>query len=366
MSLSKGAKKKNNTASEADVELVIALLSELAVKADVEQIRALAGDGSDRRFYRIAGDCPCIAVFPSRANPKAMAEARACYTIACHLADLGVPVPKVLGHDRRNRIILFEDVGDVHLHSLAVARQSFAEVQPLYRQAVDGLLQFQIDGVQGFDSRCCWDTPKYDMDLMLQRESGYFLQAFCKGYLGKMCDEHDLNLEFVQLARRAAQERSDFLLHRDFQSRNLMVHEGKVRILDFQGARLGPLAYDLASLLIDPYVSLSREEQEVVYDYYVKQAGKLLNDFDPDQFRQGYTFLALQRNLQILGAFAFLSQQKGKIFFEQFIMPATLCLHERLHDVADRFPKLTACVEEIYGDLYEAAPYAKVTDSLAD
>lgn len=257
-------------------------------------------------------------------------------------------------------------MGDVHLHSLVVGRQSFTEVQPYYFQAVDGLLKLQVDGVKGFDSRCCWDTPKYDMELMLQRESGYFLQVFCKEYLGKIVDEHGLNQEFVELARRAARERSDFLLHRDFQSRNLMVHEGKVRIIDFQGARLGPLAYDLASLLIDPYASLSSEEQKVVLDYYVEQAAGLMSDFAPVQFLRGYNFLALQRNLQILGAFAFLSQQKGKIFFEQYIMPAALSLLQRLHDVDDRFPRLTSLVEEICGDLHEAAPYATISDSLAD
>ncbi len=366
MIFSKSLKETHGPGAERDLELILALLAEVPCRVDADQIRPLTGDGSDRRFYRVAGDCPCVAVFPARAHPRAMAEARSCYTIACHLADLGVPVPRVLGHDRQNRIILFEDVGDVHLHSLAVARQSFSEVQPFYLQAIDGLLKLQVEGVKGFDSRCCWDTPSYDMDLMLQRESGYFLQAFCREYLGRFVDEHGLNQEFVQLARRAARERPDFLLHRDFQSRNLMVHEGKVRIIDFQGARLGPLAYDLASLLIDPYASLSSKEQRVVFDYYVEQAVRLVPDFDPDQFRRGYTFLALQRNLQILGAFAFLSQQKGKIFFEKYIMPAASSLDERLHDVADRFPRLTELVGDICGDLHEAAPYTKLNESLSD
>ncbi|MEN8256582.1 MAG: phosphotransferase [Thermodesulfobacteriota bacterium] len=348
------------------MNLIHALLSEMSCPVNADQIVPLAGDGSDRIFYRVGGDCPCVAVLPSLSHPQAMAEAQACYTIACHLGDLSVPVPKVLGHDRKNRLILFEDVGDVHLHSLVEGRQNFSDVQPLYEQAVDGLLKLQINGVKGFDRRCCWDTPQYDMDLMIKRESGYFLQAFCKEYLGKIVDEHALNQEFIQLARRAAREGAGFLLHRDYQSRNLMVHEGKVRIIDFQGARLGPLAYDLASLLIDPYASLSLEEQEIVFDYYVEQAARMLEDFNPDQFRQGYIFLALQRNLQILGAFAFLSQQKGKRFFEQYIMPAAFSLHQSLQNVADRFPNLTELVDEIQGDLHEASAFAKVSDSLAE
>ena len=204
------------------------------------------------------------------------------------------------------------------------------------------------------------------MDLMIKRESGYFLQAFCKEYLGKIVDEHALNQEFIQLAKRAAQERSDFLLHRDFQSRNLMVYEGKVRIIDFQGARLGPLAYDLASLLIDPYASLGVEEQEAVFNYYVEQASNILQGFDAEQFIRGYIFLALQRNLQILGAFAFLSQQKGKSFFEQYIIPATNSLQKRLSELADRFPHLNELVNVIQVDLHEAATYTKASDVLSD
>ncbi len=367
MIFKKAADKKAMAGPKKDLELLRALLEASSCPADVDQIEPLSGDGSDRRFYRVRGRRPCVAVFPALGQPQAMAEARSCYTIACHLADLGVPVPRVLGHDRENRIILFEDVGDLHLHALAAARSSFAEVHSYYKQAIDGLLKLQVRGVKGFDSRCCWDTPKYDMELMQQRESGYFLQAFCHDYLGKIImDEQGLNHDFLQLARRAARERSDFLLHRDFQSRNLMVHEDRVRIIDFQGARLGPLAYDLASLLIDPYASLSRAEQEILFNYYLEQAAKVVVDFDADQFREGYVFLALQRNLQILGAFAFLSQQKRKTFFEKYIMPAALSLQERLLDVDDRFPGLIALVEEICGDLHEAAPYATMSDSLGD
>ncbi len=358
----------NASLSETEQEKmrIQSLLASLSCQVTDDQIQPLSGDGSDRIFYRVSGDCPCVAVLPSPSHPQAMAEARASYTIACHLSDLDVPIPKVLGYDRTSRLILFEDVGDVHLHSLVVGRQSFNDISSFYEQAVDGLLQLQINGVKGFDKRCCWDTPQYDMDLMIQRESGYFLQAFCKEYLGKIVDEHVLNHEFIQLAKRAARERSDYLLHRDFQSRNLMVHEGKVRIIDFQGARLGPLAYDLASLLIDPYASLDAKEQETIFNYYTQQASNILADFDVEQFQQGYNFLAIQRNLQILGAFAFLSEQKGKSFFEQYIIPAASSLQKRVQTVADRFPRIVELVDEIQDDLHEAATFAKASDALSD
>ncbi len=335
------------------------LLAQVAGQTAPRQVRQLAGDGSDRLFYRITGDFPCVAVFPAAGHAKAMAEARSSYTIACHLSDAGVPVPQVLGYDRHRGIILFEDVGDVHLHALVAGRGSFSDVLPLYRQAVDALLRLQIDGAKGFDERCCWDTARYDMSLMLERESGYFLDAFCREYMGRLVDESGLHREFVEIARSAARQRHDFLLHRDFQSRNLMVHEGRVRIIDFQGARFGPLAYDLASLLLDPYAGLLPTEQEQIFAYYVEQAAALLADFDGEGFRQGYTFLALQRNLQILGAFAFLSQRKAKVFFEQYIMPAALSLQQLLDGMDDRLPQLRALVADICAELREAQAFAQ-------
>ena len=139
----------------------------------------------------------------------------------------------------------------------------------------------------------------------------------------------DLEGEFHHLADRVEQEPSDFILHRDFQSRNLMVHEGKIRIIDFQGARLGPLGYDLASLLIDPYVSLPIEFQNDLLSCYLSSLEKYI-PIDFERFCKGYYFLALQRNLQILGAFSFLSQKRKKSFFIRYIKPAAESLNRLL------------------------------------
>ncbi len=118
---------------------------------------------------------------------------------------------------------------------------------------------------------------------------------------------------------------SNFFLHRDFQCRNLMVHHNSVRFIDFQGGRLGPLAYDLASLLLDPYAGLPLSVQDHLTVVYLEALQQEI-PYNPDQFRREYVFLALQRNLQILGAFAFLSQVRQKPFFAQFLRPALVSL----------------------------------------
>ena len=147
----------------------------------------------------------------------------------------------------------------------------------------------------------------------------------------KICVD-SLHQEFVQIANKAASGPAGFFLHRDFQSRNIMIKDGAVRIIDFQGGRLGPLGYDLASLLIDPYVSLSPEFQEALFDEYLCELLKWVK-YDPLHFREEYMYLSMQRNLQILGAFAFLGKQRNKNFFLQFIPPALISMKTLLRKV---------------------------------
>ena len=310
----------------------------------------LRGDGSDRRFLRIwqSGGLSYIAVFPNRSLEKGRQEAAASFQIGRHLAAAGVPVPEILGYDEESRLVLFEDLGDRLLQEYAAdKRHGRQQVLELYVQAVCTLARLQIKGAENFDSSWCWDTPIYDFQLMRAGESDYFRNAFCRDFLGLTLYDERLEREFDFLAQRAASEPSGFVLHRDFQSRNLIVKDNTIRIIDFQGARLGPLAYDLASLLIDPYVALNQKEQRMLTDKYLDAAGALI-DLDREDFLAGYDYLALQRNLQILGAFAFLSGIKGKVFFRQFIPGALASLREILNGPAGlNFPGLLALIEEI-------------------
>ncbi len=320
------------------------------------QLDKMNGDGSDRSFYRIRieGGRSLIGVFPSPTLAKGREEQAAAFRIGVHLHDKGVPVPEIAGYDQKNGLLLFADLGNLHLQAVVRESKSFAEVEPFYHQAIDGLIRFQLAGAHNFDTGFCWDTPRYDLALMLSRESDYFRFSFCRDYMGKSADDPRLLLELQHIARRAAREPAPYLLHRDFQSRNLLVHGGRVHIIDYQGARLGPLGYDLASLLLDPYAGLSRESQEVLYGYYYDRISRELT-LEPENFRAGYHCLALQRNLQILGAFAFLSKIRGKIFFKQFILPGLASLKALLRDPLGReYPSLAGLADELEEQLKKA------------
>jgi aminoglycoside/choline kinase family phosphotransferase len=138
--------------------------------------------------------------------------------------------------------------------------------------------------------------------------------------------------EFDILAQRAVEHPYTGLLHRDFQSRNILVRDGKYYFIDFQGARLGPLLYDLASLLIDPYVELSQDIQESLLKYALEHLSARMA-VEKNEYLQAYQYCAINRNLQILGAFAFLSREKGKKDFEAYIAPAVRSLKQNLQRV---------------------------------
>jgi hypothetical protein len=291
----------------------------------------LSGDGSDRRFYRfhVSGGSSLVAVIPATRDKKDLEEAASYYEIGSHLFKKNIPVPRIYEFDPDSGINIIEDLGEVLLYDI-IQNHTVLEADKTahYRDALKILVSLQVEGVQGFESRFCFDTDKYDRQLMLEREAGYFRKAFCEDLAGLDVDGGRIAKEFHRIADIAAIQPSSYLLHRDFQSRNLMIHNESLKIIDFQGARFGPLQYDVASLLIDPYVGLSDLQQQKLFNYYVSVLAKHIN-LDPDSFSAGYYYIALLRNLQMLGAFAFLFQVKGKIFFRSFLKPAArmLCVH---------------------------------------
>ncbi len=313
---------------------------------DRVEFQPLVADGSSRRFIRVFCDLKpcCLGVVPASSSARDFDEFRSALAIGRHLGRKGIPVPEVLAADSRLRLILFEDLGDLRLHS-QLKGETESSLRPLYHDVIETLIKMQIDGAEDFDQNWCYDTETYDLSVMIERESGYFYEAFWKDTL--FAEEVDgLTAEFTQLAHLAMDHFEPLFLHRDFQSRNIMLKDGQVRIIDFQAGRIGPPGYDIASLLIDPYAGLSGPLQEELLDYYLGRLS-LCNGLDVGRVKSSYPYLAVQRNLQIIGAFAFLSGKKRKQFFSQFLMPSLVMLQNRLADpLFDDFPVLRRTVAE--------------------
>jgi len=329
---------------------IIPHLERAGIAVDRSQpVQRLAADGSIRRLYRFrtAGQERLVAVLPGESTAGDLAEARAAWCIGSHLARRGLPVPRLVAHDPGSGLVVMEDLGDRSMEEEVKESATASGRRLLYRKAAELLARFHVEGACGFNPSWCWDTPCYDQELMISRESHYFYRALCQGMLGMGELSPALEEEFRTLAGCAAQAGTAELIHRDFQSRNLMVSGGKLMVIDFQGARLGPAGYDLASLIIDPYVGLdARERQEVVEVY--QRARKDLGGFDEELFAQTFPYLLLQRNLQILGAFAFLSRVRGKVFFRGFLQPAAdlLVRHLEVRPLT-RFSTLKRVAEQV-------------------
>jgi len=303
------------------------------------EARLLAGNGSDRRFFRLPGEPGLVLLHHPHPPGQGVTENDSYFYIGRHLKARGVPVPEIHVYCREEDWILLEDVGDLSLAAAVAEATSDVEILAWYHRALEILLRQQLDGAAGFDPAWCFDTPAVSRPFLLERECRYFVYAFLNGYLGLAVTEAELAPDFERLLEKVRPEEAPFFLHRDFQSKNLFVHGERLRVLDFQGGRLGPLGYDLAALLIDPYVDLSPAWQEELLGRYQELLGKRWS-FDAQDFRERYEHLALCRNLQMLGAFGFLTRVKGKHHFVPYIAPAVAGLRRRLAARADEFPRL--------------------------
>lgn len=305
----------------------------------------LKGDGSDRKWYRaVCGGESLIVVEHGPPVNKGVSEADAFAKIGRHLEKSGVPVPEIYAYDPASGILLLKDLGDTHLQDVIKNEENTDTINARYRAVIDRLIIMQIKGKEGFDVRNCLETPYYNMDVILNRESRYFVEAFLNGYLGLEAAFQDLEDEFLFIAENALSNQITGFLHRDFQSRNILVQDESYYFIDFQGGRLGPLQYDLASLLIDPYVELPEAVQQYLLGYYTEQLSESIN-FDASLFSEAYQYNALNRNLQILGAFAYLSGVKGKTEFRAYIPTAWKSLRARLEKIAAKScPKLNRIV----------------------
>jgi hypothetical protein len=286
--------------------------------------------------------------------------------LAAHLGARGVPVPAVLAYERGCGWLLVEDLGDLDL--CAEARRALASGAPAdramlaarYREAIAVLVRLQIDGAQGFEPSRTHNPPRYDVALMREGESGYFLRELVVGHLG-LAVPGALDAELARLAGRAAAGGAGYLLHRDYQSQNLKIHRGRVVVIDFQGARLGPPQYDVAALLLDPYADLPGELRAELLAHYL-DAFTARTGTDRRAFLALFPALAAHRLMQALGAYAFLGLRRGKPAFLAHIPAALRLLAETIGPLADEAPALVALVAaarrhpEVAGDSGRAHP----------
>jgi len=331
--------REGRRAESALKRAVLAALEQRGLDTGSARFTLLAGDGSTRLFWRVLlpGEEDSYVAMASPPGGEAATRENAAYLhIGRHLHGRGLPVAEILWHDLEQGWFLMEDLGDRSLQDAVLAGE---DPLPVYSRVLEILFRLQVEGIEGFDTEWCCQTTRYDMSVMRRRESDYFRDAYLIGYLGRERSWEELERSFEHLAQTASLAESDFLIHRDFQSRNILIRRDRIGIVDWQGARVGPLGYDVASLLIDPYPGLDPSVADLLFSRYLG----LLGAHDPgrvEPFTACYPYLAVQRNLQMLGAFAYLSKARGKSYFEKYIPPAVASLNRLLGRLGD--PSLDA------------------------
>jgi aminoglycoside/choline kinase family phosphotransferase len=233
--------------------------------------------------------------------------------VAQFLKQANLRVPAII-HDRaRYRVALVEDLGDTDLYSLR--DRPFAERLPLYRSAFE-----QVDRL--FYAKPPKDfhlMPPFDADLY-RWEQLYFFEHLVEEHLGMDATALRKNPVFTDLAERLGTV-ARHLVHRDFQSQNLLVKDGKVWLIDFQGLRRGRQEYDLASLIFDPYMDHSRDEREGLLALWEEIADERP---EPTLFHQ----VAAQRLMQAMGAYGNILKNRGDEWYRPHIATAARLLEQ--------------------------------------
>lgn len=291
----------------------------------------LKGDGSDRGWFRLeSGKKTLILGDHGIYAGKDNCEAGAFVKIGQHLHNQGVPVPRIFHENSFSGHVFVEDLGDTLLQKVVLKHPDSSGTRKLYEKITKALCHMWIRGADGFDLSWTYQSTHYDRRMILDQECRYFTESFLNGYLGLKIGFEELAEDFNHLADRIAAFTGEGFMHRDFQSRNIMINGTQIYFIDFQAGRLGPIQYDLASLLIDPYTALSRDLQAHLLEFCIHFLNSLM-PIAPNDFKRGFHYCAVSRNLQILGAFAHLSLIKKKRWFEAYIPQAINTLKNNLY-----------------------------------
>ncbi len=291
----------------------------------------IAPHGSSRTYYRV-GNAKHTVVAAYNADEK---ENRAFVDFAKQLRHRGVNVPEIMAEDLEHGIYLQEDLGDRTLFDF-IKTASPEEIRQTYKRIVRELPRLQITATKGFDYTNAYPRKRFDAQS-IRWDLNYF-----KYYFLKLADipfsEDELERDFDTLTHYLLDTDTSFFLYRDFQSRNIMLKEGEIFFIDFQGARQGALQYDLASLLYDAKADLSEELRKELLQTYMEELKKLI-PVDEQEFIDRFYAYVYIRIMQATGSYGYRGWFQQKTHFLQSI-PFALDNLSRLQNAKRLKPNL--------------------------
>lgn len=293
----------------------------------------LAGDASTRKYYRI--------VFENQSRVLMSwepFEGPATYpflNVQAHFGRVDVRVPKVEGLSPALGVVLLEDLGDLTLERKFWENQNQSLALPYYGQAVDEMIKIHFLASKPTNpASVCqkieFDTAKFMWEMNYARE--HFLEKV-GGIKLTDADQKKLQTEFLDICETLHQQ-PKFVCHRDYHSRNLMLKLGRIYVIDFQDARLGPIQYDLVSLVHDSYVRLSPESIQHIKNDYVEKAkavgpkGVIRPDFE-DMFK----LQIIQRCFKACGSFTSFFNMRNDTRYLKYVKHTAALVEATVNEV---------------------------------
>jgi NDP-sugar pyrophosphorylase family protein len=299
--------------------------------------------GSERKYYRQKRDGkPVVLMQCSDKDPDFKRHIEYTRFFTMH----SIPVPELRQVESDKMTAIFEDLGDISLYSWLKCPRKQEQVESMYREVLDTIIV-----IHSISSEHIADCPTLQNRVFdyehFRWETDYFIERFFKHI--KKINVKSPSVLHEDLHRLALKADSfvKTVIHRDFQSQNIMItQQGIPHLIDYQGARLGPPAYDIVSILWDPYFRLQNDTRESLLHYYIRKMIHTSDKrFNEEDFRGTLLPCRLQRHMQALGAYGFLSAVKGIKHFLKFIPEGLRLLKEDVSLSKGEYPGLFALVE---------------------
>ena len=333
-----------------DIQNILAELTRSIGETPYE-IQSIAESGSARKYFRIiTWNGGLIGTYSNNVE-----ENEAFLTFSKHFHDLGLNVPEVFAVNAERTCYLQSDFGDdnlfAHVQKALMVGGFDENVIQLYKQALCHLVKLQVLGHKGLDYSKAYPTERLDRQAIID-DLNYFKYYFVKPHEEIDFNETRLGKDFEAFANFVSQAPCDFFMYRDFQSRNIMVKDGELYFIDFQGGRKGPLNYDVVSLLYQVKAQIPQATRNELVEYYKAELSQYMSP-EAVKFDTYQPYFVYLRLMQVLGAYGFrgLIQKKSHFIesipyalreIEALSKAAPLTAYPELQSVISQFNKLDA------------------------
>ena len=332
-----------------DIQNILAELTR-SIGESPNEILPIAESGSARKYFRIVTDnSSLIGTFSSNIEEN---EAFLCFSK--HFHDLGLNVPEVFAVNAERTCYLQSDFGDdnlfAHVQKALIANSGpstgSGTLITLYKKALSHLVKLQVLGHQGLDYSKAYPTERFDRQAIID-DLNYFKYYFVKPHEEIDFNETRLGKDFEAFADFVSQAPCDFFMYRDFQSRNIMVKDGELYFIDFQGGRKGPLNYDVVSLLYQVKAQIPQAIRDELVNYYKAELSQYMSP-EAVKFDTYQPYFVYLRLMQVLGAYGFRGLIQKKSHFIESIPYALkeLKVWNETHPI-NQYPELQSIISQL-------------------